>query len=160
MYQIGDYIVHPGQGVCCVEAVEGGDSPVYHLMPTHGRNPMLIKYPVASEANLRPVLSADEAESLIESYPDMELDPFTDRSAVLEEKHFKKVIRHGSCSDVVRIAKTFRSRIDDVEANHKKAPVIYERIYKEARERSVEEFCCALHESEDQITARFQSCAS
>ena len=82
MYQIGDYIVHPGQGVCCVEAVEGGDSPVYHLMPTHGRNPMLIKYPVASEANLRPVLSADEAASLIESYPDMELDPFTDRSAV------------------------------------------------------------------------------
>ena len=92
--------------------------------------------------------------------PDMELDPFTDRSAVLEEKHFKKVIRHGSCSDVMRIAKTFRSRIADVEANHKKAPVIYERIYKEAHDRSVEELCCALHESEDQITARFQSCVS
>lgn len=160
MYQIGDYIVHPGQGVCCVEAVEGGDSPVYHLMPTHGRNPMLIKYPVASEANLRPVLSADEAASLIESYPDMELDPFTDRSAVLEEKHFKKVIRHGSCSDVVRIAKTFRSRIDSVEANHKKAPVIYERIYKEACERSLEELSCALDITEDEISARFQGALS
>lgn len=160
MYSVGDFIVHPGQGVCRVEAIDTSDTPTYHLMPTHGRNPMLIKYPVASEDNLRPVVSAEEATGLINNICEMELDPFTDRSAVLEEKHFKKAIRHGSCKDVVRIAKTFRSRIQDAQSSHKKAPVIYERIYKEAQERSLSELSCALDESPDQITARFQAALS
>lgn len=160
MYEIGDFIVHPGQGVCQVEGMEEGPTPVYHLMPVHGRNPMLIKYPVASEANLRPVISAEEAQSLIEGFSTMEPDSFTDRSAVLEEKHFKSVIRHGSCVDVMRIAKTFTQRIAKVEAAHKKAPVIYERILKEAKERSMEELTCALDEDADQVTARFRAALS
>lgn len=160
MYEIGDFIVHPGQGVCQVEGVEENPTPVYHLMPVRGRNPILIKYPVASEANLRPVVSAEEAESLIEGFPTLEPDEFTDRSAVLEEKHFKAVIRHGSCLDIMRIAKTFTQRIAAVEAAHRKAPVIYERILKEARERSMEELTCALDESEDEVSARFQAVLS
>lgn len=157
MFEIGDFIVHPGQGVCRVDAIEEGATPAYKLMPVGGRNPMMIVYPIASEKNLRPVLSAEEATSLIDGFPTMALDGFHDRSAVLEEKHFKQVIRHGSCEDVVRIAKTFQERIKDVEAKNKKPPVIYERIYKEARDRSLEELSVALGEDEEQLTARFDN---
>lgn len=157
MFNIGEFIVHPGQGVCRVEAIEEGDMPAYKLMPVNGRNPMMIVYPIASEGNLRPVLSAEEANHLIDGYPSMDLDQFHDRSAVLEEKHFKQVIRHGSCEDVIRIAKTFQERIKAVEANHKKPPVIYERIFKEAKERSMEELSVALDQSEEELTARFET---
>ena len=45
-------------------------------------------------------------------------------------------MRQGTCLDSVRIAKTFRVRIDELASRNKKPPVAYERILKEARERS------------------------
>ena len=45
MYSVGDFIVHPGQGVCRVEAIDTSDTPTYHLMPTHGRNPISSSIP-------------------------------------------------------------------------------------------------------------------
>jgi CarD family transcriptional regulator len=155
MYEIGEFVVHPGQGVCRVVSIAQEPSPAYKLLPISGRNPMMIVYPMSCEGQLRPVLSAAEAEHLIEMYPTMEVDGYTDRSAILEEKHFKQVMKHGTCADIMRIAKTFKERIADVEAMNKKPPVVYERILKEARSRSLEELMCALDETDDEVEARF-----
>jgi CarD family transcriptional regulator len=152
MYGMGEFVVHPGQGVCRVQDVSND---TYKLLPVHGRNPLLIAYPRASEDKLRPVLSQGEALSLIEQYPLMEPDEFHDSSLLLEEKHFKNVIKHGTCEDVLRTAKTFRLRIAEVKARNKKAPVVYERLFKEARTRTLEEMMCALSESMEQVEARF-----
>lgn len=156
MFTVGEYIVHPGQGVCKVEGVEDNPTAVYKLMPISGRNPMLISFPVANESRLRPILSADEAESLIEHYPSMTVDDFTDRSNALEEEHFKAQIKRGTCRDSMRIVKTFRQRIDHVKASNKKPPVVYERILKEARERSLSELAVALDSTPEDVAERFE----
>lgn len=155
MYQVGEYVVHPGQGVCKVDEIVGEPQRTYMLMPVGVRNPVRISYPVASEARLRPVLSPDEAEELIASYPQMELDPFTDRSAALEEDHFKKTIRYGSCQDAVRVVKTFRQRIADARARNKRPPVAYERVLKQASERSLCELAVALGVDVEDVRTRF-----
>ena len=80
MYQVGEYIVHPGQGVCKVEAIAEGPTAVYELMPIGQRHPMKISFPVASEAKLRPVLSREEAQELIDQYPTIPVEDFRDRS--------------------------------------------------------------------------------
>ena len=128
MYQVGEYIVHPGQGVCKVEAIAEGPTAVYELMPIGQRHPMKISFPVASEAKLRPVLSREEAQELIDQYPTIPVEDFRDRSNALEEEHFKNEIRRGTCRDTVRIVKTFRARIAQTKANNKKPPAAYERI--------------------------------
>ncbi|MCH3968772.1 MAG: CarD family transcriptional regulator [Atopobiaceae bacterium] len=156
MFSVGEYIVHPGQGVCKVEAVEDDPMAVYKLMPVRGRNPMLISFPVSNEQRLRPILSAEEATALIEDYPSMGLDEFRDKSNALEEEHFKSEIKRGSCRDSVRIVKTFRHRIDEVKANNKKPPVVYERILKEARERSLSELAVALEVTPEDVEQRFE----
>lgn len=162
MFEVGEYIVHPGQGVCRVEGVEdvstlSGTATVYKLLPVGQRHAMHISYPVAQEARLRPVLSADEARELIASYPSIELDDYTDRSAALEEEHFKSTIKHGSCLDSVRTAKTFRHRIRQVKANNKKPPVAYERILKEAHGRSMTELSVALGCTTDEVENLFEA---
>ena len=144
MYAIGDYIVHPGQGVCQVKDVTESPDALYKLMPVGQRHPVHISFPVASESRLRPVLSRDEAESIIDDYPVMALDDFSARNVSLEEEHYRHEIRTGSCRDSVRIVKTFRARIDDLAQRNKKAPVAYERILKQARERSTLELSVAL----------------
>ena len=96
MFSVGEYIVHPGQGVCKVEAIKTEPMEVYQLLPIGQRNPMRISFPIASAAKLRPVLSREEAEEIIEQYPSMQLDGFVGRSNALEEEHFKQEIRTGS----------------------------------------------------------------
>lgn len=157
MYQVGEYIVHPGQGVCKVDEVVSDPQETYMLLPVGVRNPIRISFPVASEGRLRPVLSKDEAEELIGEYAQMPVDDFTERSAVLEEQHFKKQIRGGTCRDSVRVVKTFRRRIAEVRSRNKKPPVAYERILKQASERSLSELSIALGITPDDVRALFES---
>lgn len=156
MYNIGQYIVHPGQGVCRVEGVVEEPTAVYQLMPVGQRNPMRIIFPVASEDKLRPVLSHDEAMELIDQYATLQVDEYTDRSSALEEDHFKREIRQGTCRDTMRIVKTFRTRIAETRARNKKPPVVYERILKQASKRSLEELSVALGMSTDDVRMLFE----
>jgi CarD family transcriptional regulator len=156
MYNIGQYIVHPGQGVCRVEGVVEEPTAVYQLMPVGQRNPMRIIFPVASEGKLRPVLSHDEAMELIDQYATLQVDEYTDRSSALEEDHFKREIRQGTCRDTMRIVKTFRTRIAETRARNKKPPVVYERILKQASKRSLEELSVALGMSTDDVRMLFE----
>ncbi len=156
MYNIGEYIVHPGQGVCRVEGVVDEPMAVYQLMPVGSRHPMRITFPVASEGKLRPVLTRDEAVELIDQYPDMKVDEYTGRSNALEEEHFKREIRQGTCRDTMRIVKTFRFRIAQTRARNKKPPVVYERILKQASQRSLEELSIALEMSVDDVRMLFE----
>ncbi len=151
MYSIGDYIVHPGQGVCVVKDVTTSPEALYQLLPLGQRHPVHISFPVASEDRLRPVLSHDEAVEIIDDYPTMPLVDYEARNNSMEEEHFRHEIRNGSCRNSVRIAKTFRTRIADLQDHNKKAPVAYERILKQAQERSCLELSVALGCTPDDV---------
>lgn len=157
MYHVGEYIVHPGQGVCKVDEIVAEPQETYMLLPVGTRHSLRISFPVASEDRLRPVLSKAEAEALIGEYAQMDIDHHTERSIALEEEHFKKQIRNGSCRDSVRVVKTFRRRIAEVRSRNKKPPVVYERILKQASERSLAELAIALGMSTDDVRALFVS---
>ena len=74
MFEVGAYIVHPGQGVCRVEGVGEGPDATYKLLPLGQRHPVHISYPVASEGRLRRVLSAQEARRRAELVVDVQSD--------------------------------------------------------------------------------------
>ncbi len=157
MYQVGEYVVHPGQGVCRVEDVTQGADATYQLLPMGQLRPMHISYPVASESRLRPILTGAEARRVIENYPTMDLDAFSDRSVALEEEHYKKEVRNGTCQDSVRVVKTIKAKIAAAQEKNKKAPVAYERVLKQAQARSLEELSCALECSKEDVVALFES---
>lgn len=156
MYEVGEFIVHPGQGVCRVDEIVEEPQPTYLLMPVGMRHPMRISFPVASEDRLRPIVGADEARELIDGYAAMEVDDFRAKSGALEEEHFKDLIRRGSCADSVRIVKTFRARIAEVRARNKRPPVAHERILKLASQRSLIELATALDLSTEDVIALFE----
>ena len=54
------------------------------------------------------------------------------------------------------VVKTFRERIAEVRARNKKPPVAYERILKQARDRSLAELSVALDMSPEDVVALFQ----
>ena len=156
MYTKGEYIVHPGQGVCEVLDITSGDKAVYKLLPLTQTRPLVISFPVASEGRLRPVLSREEALEIIESYPSIELDDFTDHSGAVEEDYFKTQMKEGTCSDSVRIVKTFRHRIARAREDKRKPPVVYERILREASTRSLGELAVALGSTPEAVKELFE----
>ena len=157
MYEVGEYIVHPGQGVCKVEDVIENPEVSYMLMPVGTSNPMRISFPISGENRLRPVLSHDEAQELVDEYTDLSIDDYRSASIALEEQYYRDKIRRGTCLDSVRTVKTFRHRIDEAKANNTRPPVVYERILKQAIERSLEELSIALDMSKDDIVSLFES---
>ena len=136
--------------------VTEGQQADYQLIPICKRHPVHISFPVSNESRLRPVLSRGEAEKIIEAYPTMEVESFQARNNNLEEEHYRNEMRQGSCLDSVRIAKTFRTRIEELSARNKKPPVVYERILKEARERSSVELAVALDCTPEDVMMLFQ----
>ena len=156
MYQVGEYIVHPGQGVCRVEDVVEGSTSVYMLHPLGDSHGMRISFPVESESRLRPVISREQARGLIDGYGKMDVEESAGGSVALEEEHFKRELRFGTCGDAVRVVKTFRRRIDEAHAANKKPPVVYERLLKKASERSLQELSVALDLSEDEVRRMFE----
>ena len=157
MYEVGEYIVHPGQGVCKVEDVIENPEVSYMLMPVGTSNPMRISFPISGENRLRPVLSHDEAQELVDEYTDLSIDDYRSASIALEEQYYRDKIRRGTCLDSVRTVKTFRHRIDEAKANNKRPPVVYERILKQAIERSLEELSIALEMLKDPTVSSYQS---
>ncbi len=155
MFEVGEYIVHPGQGVCRVDEVVDTPQQTYMLMPVSGRHPIRISYPVSGEARLRPIVSHDEAEELISEYAELGLIEYRGRGGALEEEFFRTEIRNGSCRDTIAVVKTFRSRIAEVKSHNKKPPVAYERILKQACERSLSELSIALEMPVDEVIALF-----
>ncbi len=157
MYEVGEFIVHPGQGVCRVDEVVNEPQPTYLLMPVGMRHPMRISYPVSGEGRLRSVVEPERARALIEEYDSMEPERFTAKSGALEEEHFKNQIRNGTCEDSVRIVKTFRMRIAEIRSRNKRPPVAYERILKLASQRSLTELATALDLSTEDVVALFEA---
>ena len=82
MYEVGEYIVHPGQGVCKVEDVIENPEVSYMLMPVGTPTPMRISFPISGENRLRPVLSHDEAQELVDEYTDLSIEEVARQSGV------------------------------------------------------------------------------
>lgn len=156
MFEIGEHVIHPGQGVCEVVGYEDSPTPAILLEAKTGRTVTRMKYPVAMSSRLHPTVSREEAEALLNGYDELECDPFTERNSSLEESHFKQQIKLGA-PETVRVAKTMRCRIHDAEARNKKPSSYYARILKEAHRRSVEELAVALDVSEDEMNDRINS---
>lgn len=160
MYAVGEYLVHPGQGVCVVEALTDANGMSYQLVPVGRRNPMRISFPVSEEERLRPVLSREEAEQLIASYDEIEIDTQVMGSPALEEERYRDEMRRGNCEDAVRIVKTIRARIAEAQANKRKPPVAFERVLKQATQRSFTELSVALDCTTEDVQAMFEASSS
>ena len=160
MFEKGEYVVHPGQGVCKVEEVTDGPDAVYKLMPVGNSHALQISFPRSSESRLRPVLSRQEALDVIAGYPELEVDDFSDHSGAVEEEHFKSQMKEGACGDTVRIVKTVRRRIQHARAIGRKPPVVYERVLREASNRSLSELAVALDSTPEDVKSLFEQQAA
>jgi CarD family transcriptional regulator len=132
MFSVGDKIVYGENGVCTVAKVapldHAGTSPgklFYHLEPLIGSGTYYT--PVDSGAFMRPVISREEAEALIDAIPSIEPAICRDNRFNHVDAFYKELFRQHSCEALVSIVKGLHLRMSEKKSRSSRAETTMKR---------------------------------
>lgn len=159
MFSVGDKIIYGENGVCTVEKIApldmsgaSTDKLYYHLSPLIGTGTYFA--PVDSNAFMRPVISREEAEALIDSMESIEPAICTDTRFNHVDAFYKELFKQHSCEALVAIVKGLKGRMSDKKTKSSRA----ESTMKRAKDILHGELSIALgieiNEVENYICAR------
>ena len=132
MFSVGDKIIYGENGVCTVEsigplAMSGApkDKLYYYLSPLIGSGTYFT--PVDSSAFMRPVMSRDEAEALIDSMPGIQPAICNDNRFNHVDAFYKELFQQHSREALVSIVKGLRSRMAETKTKSSRAEATMKR---------------------------------
>lgn len=150
MYQIGDMVVYGETGVCEVKGIEpaeklgiDADITYYVLDPLYDNG--LIYAPVgSSKVRIRPVLTREEAENLIDEIPTVQAEAFTATSVHKLADHYKKLIHQQDCEELVNLIMSVYAKKEDAENDHRKLGQIDRKFMDRAEDLLYGELAISL----------------
>ena len=130
MFQPGDLIIYGRTGVCRVEAIEEKDDRQYYCLQALYQT-CTIHAPVNGKVLMRPVLSREEADRLIDSIPSVTADPVECR--VLREltSHYLDSVNTCDASELLAMTMSIYAKKQRAIKNRKKLGTIDERFLRE-----------------------------
>lgn len=149
MFEVGEFIMCGGHGVCRVTAITG--NPVdkldkkrkYYILEPIFEKGSTIYTPVDNEkVVMRKIMNEKDAKTLIEQIPSIET--FWIKEEKTREQMYKEAIRTYDCQSLVRIIKTLYLRKQDRVQQGKKVLSSDEHYLKKAEELLYSEMSLAL----------------
>ena len=154
MFSVGDKIIYGENGVCTVSRVAplemsgaSGDKLFYHLVPLVGSG--MYYTPVDSGAFMRPVISREQAEALIDAMPAIAPAVCGDSRFNHVDAFYKELFRQHSCEALVAIVKGLRERMSEKKTKSSRA----EATMRRARDMLLGELSIALDLAFDEVEA-------
>ncbi|MDO5445065.1 MAG: CarD family transcriptional regulator [Eubacteriales bacterium] len=145
MYSVGEKIIYGENGVCTVEAIAplgmsgtATDKLYYHLRPLIGSG--MYFSPIDSNAFMRPVITREEAEALIDSIPSIEPAVCMDSRFNHVDAFYKEIFKLHTPEALVSIIKGLKLRAMEKKTKSSKA----ESSMKRAKEMLYGEISVAL----------------
>lgn len=156
MYQIGDYVVYGGSGVCQVMAVGTPASsacdrhrPYYTLRPLASTETIYV--PVDAHASMRPVLTRQEADALILQLPGLPECPVDTKNPQLRSHAYQESFRANASAELARLLKTIHQKDSDARRAGRQPGKVDERFRKRAEELLYGELAVALGIPQDSV---------
>ena len=150
MFQKGDYVVYGNLGVCRVEGLEerrfeGLETahPYYQLSPIYQGGVLYVPADNPRIA-LRAVISAEEANRLIDAIPSMDPKAFHSRSAQELSAHYQEALQSHNCADLLRLIRSIGAKRADLARQKRKCGRVDEHFMKCAKDSINGEFAVAL----------------
>ncbi|MBQ9438392.1 MAG: CarD family transcriptional regulator [Lachnospiraceae bacterium] len=149
MYEVGEFVVHEGSGVCKIEeisemALSGrGSEKIYYVMTPYYEKGSRVVTPVEStNVRMRPVMTKGEVETLISEMPEVEeIIEDNDKQRLLK---YKEAIQAFEPVELVRIIKTvYKGKKRRLDAG-KKILMGDERYTQIAQKKLYEEIAFAM----------------
>ena len=150
MFQHGEMVVYGTTGVCRVEGVTrlnatgpDRDKQYYELKPFHQDG--VIYTPVDNpKVSIRPVISREEAETLIDLIPTMEAEVYRAPTLQALAQHYQTAVRSHDCRDLIELMMSIYAKQKEAESHKRRLGLVDERYMKQAERLLHGEFSVAL----------------
>jgi CarD family transcriptional regulator len=148
MYNINEFIVYGKTGICKIkdittpEHISQTDQLFYVLQPLE--DSCLIYAPVDTKTFMRPVISSEEANHLIEKIPRIKPQSFQDKSLKDIAKYYESVIENHDCEDLVQLVVSIYEKKKLTKEKGLKLGQLDEKTFKQAESFLESEFSIAL----------------
>lgn len=157
MFEKGAYLVYGNLGVCRVQDIvtrrfEGLDAahPYYVLEPLYQGG---VLYVPADNPKifLRPVISAEEANRLIDTIPTLQGKAFHSRSAQELSAHYEQALQTHSCRDLIELTVSIYRKKEGLARQNKKFGRVDEHFMRRAEDTLHGELAVALGIPKDAV---------
>ena len=154
LYSVGSLIVYGGTGVCQVEAIEekaqgGGTRQYYRLKPLYQSG--TISVPVDGKVFMRPVISREEAEALIDAMPAMPAQDFRERNFTQLAAHYQQLLCSHECADIAGFLVSIHAKKRSAESQGRRFGQVDAKFMKRAETLLYGEFSVALGIPYDEV---------
>jgi len=157
VFEIGDYVMKTSNGVCHIDDITkinmsgvDKDKLYYVLTPVEGKKSTLYVSVDTAPQNIRPALTSDEAQKVINDIP--KIGEALIESDKVREQQYKEAVRSGSPEALIGILKTIYIRKKQREILGKKNTAVDERYFKQAENLLNAEIAFALGKDKEDVS--------
>lgn len=155
MYKINDLIIYGKTGTCKILDITtpknsfNKDQLYYVLQPLYEE--CVIYTPVNTKVFMRPIISAEEADRLINMIPTIQAEAYySDRMQELKE-HYEAAITAYNCAELIGLAMSIYAKKQIAEQQNRKIGQIDKNFMETAEELLFGEFSIALGIPKDKV---------
>lgn len=150
MYKKGEYVIYGNNGICRIEDIGvpvgtpmgRSGKEYYTLAPVFGSGS--IYAPVDTKVFMRPILTKEQAEQLIEQIPEIQGEAFEGKDVRALSEKYKGCLDTHQCEDLVKLIKTVYLKERVMVESGKKLAKTEQEFGKLAKELLHREFSMAL----------------
>lgn len=156
MYQVGEYVIYGGNGVCRVDAI--GTLPIdsidpsktyYTLIPVFQTG--IIYAPTDVPIKMRPIISAQEAWTLISKISASPDETALPADAKLIAAEYQSMLETYDCTNLFRLIRTIYAKNKEAIAQNRSYGQTDDRFMRRAKELLYGELAMALGISFDKV---------
>ena len=157
VYQVGDLIYYGNTGVCKIVEISPSSLPgaakgqlYYTIRPLYQE--CVIYVPVDSDkVFIRPVISREEAERLIDQIPTIRVEAYHGRVISELAQHYESALRTHDCGDLIELTMSIYAKKRNAEEQKRKFGMVDERFMKRAEDLLFGELAAALGMDRDDV---------
>ena len=150
MYKKGEYVIYGNNGICRIEDIgvpvgtpmARSGKEYYTLTPVFGSGN--IYAPLDTKVFMRPILTKEQAEQLIEQIPEIQGEIFEGKDVRALSEKYKGCLDTHQCEDLVKLIKTVYMKEKVMVESGKKLAKTEQEFGKLAKELLHREFSMAL----------------
>lgn len=147
MYKPGEKVLYGNAGICEIKEIRemtlaGRQGEFYVMEPL--QSDCTVYVPVDTEVYLRPVITREQAEKLIDMIPDMQAREYTGATPRELTEHYQAMMDTHDCADLIELTMSAYGKKQLMLQQKGKFGMIDTRFMKKAEELLYAEFSVAL----------------
>jgi Transcriptional regulators, similar to M. xanthus CarD len=162
MYEVDDLIMYGGTGVCKVSDIttpefeSREENRLYYVLEPLYQSGVIYAPVDNHQVFMRPVISADEANDLIDTIPEVHTEIYKSSSMQQLSKYYQSVLDTHKCVNLIKLTKSIHAKKLDAEAKNRHLGQIDKKFMKKAEDLLFGELAVALKISRDDVESYIQ----